>query len=186
VEGVVGMALQFDGVDDYVNCGDDPNHFNMTTAITLAAWVKPDISPSKDEPFVQNGDEVGIKIKGNDTLEFYFHGSDLKWYVANIPPAKVAEIFGDGQWHHVAGIYDSTDNGTGSATLKLYIDGVLNATNTSPAVIPVGTTINLTTHPVNIGRDSKNTTRLYKGAIDEVCIYNRALSAPEVLYLANK
>ena len=46
-------------------------------------------------------------------------------------------------------------------------------------------TIATTTYPVNIGRNSQNTDRLYEGAIDEVRIYNRALTEGEILFLAN-
>jgi hypothetical protein len=162
----------------YVDLGDNPAYFDITTAITLAAWVIPDIEIAKDKPIVQNGDEVGIKVKSNDTLEMYFHGSNLSWYVTNIPPATVADMFADGKFHHVAGTYDSA-----VGELKLYVDGLLRATNTSPAVIPIGTLINLSTHPVNIGRDSKNTTRLFTGKIDDVRIYNQALTGAEVMAL---
>jgi len=163
----------------YVDLGKD-SVFNITNAITLSAWVNPDVAyaAAKDMPFVQNGDEVGIKLKSNDTLEMYIHGlkpdSTLAWYVANIPKSDVEVIWADGKFHLVTGTYDSA-----VGVLNLYIDGGLVATNTT---VPVGTLINLTTDSVRIGGDSKagHETRLYTGLLDDVRIYNNALSAAEV------
>ena len=78
----------------------------------------------------------------------------------------------NGSWHHVAGTFDGTQ-------LRLYVDGSL-----ADSMDYTGT-IATTTYPVNIGRNSQNTDRLYEGAIDEVRIYNRALTEGEILFLAN-
>ena len=78
----------------------------------------------------------------------------------------------NGEWHHIAGTYDGNQ-------LRLYVDGGLVDSEDYLG------SINSTTNPVNIGRNSQQTTRLYEGAIDDVKIYNRALSAGEILYLAD-
>lgn len=162
----------------YVDLGKD-SVFNITSAITLSAWVNPDVAfaAAKDMPFVQNGDEVGIKLKSNDTLEMYIHGikdSTLAWYVANIPKSQVDVIWADGKFHLVTGTYDSA-----VGVLNLYIDGGLVSANTA---VPVDTLINLTTDTVRIGGDSKagHETRLYTGLLDDVRIYDNALSAEQV------
>jgi hypothetical protein len=148
-------------------------------AFTLAAWILPDIEAAKDKPIVQKGDEFGIKVKSNDTLEVYFQSAvSGGWYGANIPGTRVSQVWADGKFHHVAGTYDPT-----VAQIKLYVDGVLEATNTfaGTAGWVVGDTIvQDATKNWNIGRDSKNTTRLFTGLIDDVRIYNNALTAAEV------
>ena len=73
----------------------------------------------------------------------------------------------DGQWHHVAYVY-------GTPGIKLYVDGVLD-TDALNVVIPAGFTSTLFTR---LG--SSNTVEFFQGALDEVAIYPRALSASEV------
>jgi len=78
----------------------------------------------------------------------------------------------NGVWHHVAGTFDGNQ-------LRLYVDGSLADSMDYTGAIATST------YPVNIGRNSQETGRLYEGAIDEVRIYNRALSEGEILFLGN-
>ena len=162
-----GMALQLDGVDDYVDCGNNAS-FDITEQITLTAWVNTsDSGNSEHNPFVGKGDEsYAIKHANNNSMEFFIYDTD--WQTLQSP---VDDSF-NGEWHHVAGTYDGNQ-------LRLYVNGGLANSRDY-----VGS-INATTYPVNIGRNSQQTTRLYEGAIDDVKIYNRALSAGEILYLAD-
>jgi hypothetical protein len=167
----------------YVDCGyfDILNPAN--NAFTLSAWVNPDIAyaAAKDMPFVQKGDEFGIKLKANDTLECYFQSSQgsKTWQVADVGAARINEIWADGKFHLVTGTYDAS-----VAQLNLYVDGVLEATNTSGTYV-IGDTIVLSTLSVRIGGDSKagHETRLYTGLIDDVRIYNNALTEREIMAL---
>lgn len=82
-------------------------------------------------------------------------------------------------WHHVAMVFDGTQTGNANR-LKLYVDGAevtLSYTGTIPSSLP-----NLTTYGVNFGRrfDSSGPG---KHDMDEVGIWNRALTADEVLFL---
>ncbi|MFZ0033784.1 MAG: LamG domain-containing protein, partial [Sedimentisphaerales bacterium] len=70
-------------------------------------------------------------------------------------------------WHHVAGTYDGNE-------VKLYIDGVLKATTAHSG------TIGTNTYNVNIGTNSQYPERLYNGLIDDVRIYDKALSQAEI------
>jgi hypothetical protein len=153
-------------------------------AFTLSAWVLPDTAwaTTKDMPIAQKGDEFGIKFKANDTLECYFQSSQTGnyWYWANVPKTRIDAIWADGKYHLVTGTYDPS-----LALLNLYVDGVLEATNTGytgSAGWVVGDTIMLSTNPWRIGGDSKagHETRLYTGLIDDVRIYDVALSAEQV------
>lgn len=164
----------------YVNCGyfnilDDP----ANNAFTLAAWVNPNLAwaTSKDMPILQKGDEFGIKFKKDDTLECYFQSSQgsKTWQVANIDKATVAAIWADGLFHQVAGTYDPT-----IALLSLYVDGVLVNTNRSGTFVIGDTIVQNATRNWYIGGDSAHADRLYSGLIDDVRIYDEALSAEEV------
>jgi hypothetical protein len=81
----------------------------------------------------------------------------------------------DGQWHHLAATYDGSE-------MRVYVDGVLENTSTDySGLLP------LDTFPVWIGKhyDSANTSGYFNGAIDEVQIYDRVLSAEQIRALNN-
>ena len=84
------------------------------------------------------------------------------------------QLFGsnlaDGTWHHIAGTFDAS-----TRVMRLYVDGVLAAEKTTT----VGLSVNSV--PLRIGISS-NTAALepFNGFIDEVEIYNRALSQSEI------
>ena len=82
------------------------------------------------------------------------------------------QFYGDsfmstGTWYHVAGAYDGL-------TMKAYVNG------SEVASIPQTGTIDVSDYPLNIGRGTYDTTRLFDGAIDDVQIYDRALTAGEI------
>jgi hypothetical protein len=167
VAGVFGQALNLDGINDYVDCGNSPL-FNITSKITLAAWVKTNDSG--------NGEHNDYIVKGDHSygLKHYFDGSIQLftfdaggWHSVETP---VGASF-NGVWHHIAGTYDGS-------SFKLYIDGTLRKT-----VLYAGS-IASSTYSLNIGRNAEIPTRLYNGLIDDVRIYSHALSAAEIAVLA--
>ena len=165
VEGIAGMALSFDGVNDFVDLGDNAA-FDITEQITLSAWVNTnDAGNGQHNPYVSKGDQAyAIKHANSNTIEFFIY--DAGWHTANV---SVDSSF-NGEWHHVLGTYDGNE-------LKTYVDGVLGATVAHEGSIEVQTN-NLT-----IAMNSQETDRYYDGVIDEVKIYDRALSPSEVRFL---
>ena len=113
VDGIAGMALSFDGVNDNVDFGNSPA-FDITEQITLSAWVNPsDAGNGEHNPYVGKGDTAyAIKHASNNTIEFFIFNDG--WRTAGV---SVDDSF-NGEWHHVAGTYDGTE-------LKTYVDGVL-------------------------------------------------------------
>jgi hypothetical protein len=77
----------------------------------------------------------------------------------------------DNEWHHVAGTYDGSN-------ATLYIDGIADTI--------VEATGKISTNPQNLflGENSQARGRYFKGLLDDVCIYDRALSDAEVAQLA--
>ena len=163
--GKVGGALQLDGKDDYVDCGNNDS-LNIIDKITVALWVKTnDAGNGEHNPYVTKGDHsYAIKHYYDNTIQFFIYDSD--WHTVWYP---IDSSF-NGVWHHLAGTYDGND-------LKLYCDGDLIATSHY-----VGS-IASSAYNVNIGRNSEWTDRFYEGLIDDVRIYNFALSADEILQL---
>jgi len=107
-------------------------------------------------------------------------GSAFRFYVHNASAAQgtASSTFvpSDGAWHHVVGVCDQPNG-----NVYLYIDGVQAASGT----LPTGTGILTNSTPLTIGsREAGNTPGLYtnqfSGKIDDVAIYNQALSAAQV------
>jgi beta-galactosidase len=165
IEGIVGKALTFDGVNDNVDCGNNAA-FDITEQITLSAWVNPnDAGNGQHNPYVGKGDTAyALKHASGNSIEFFIY--DGGWHTAN---ASVDDSF-NGDWHHVAGTYDGLE-------AKTYVDGILGATNAHVGAIAVQT------HNLTMGNNSQESGRFYDGAIDEVKIYNRALSKAEIRFL---
>ncbi len=161
--GKVGGALLFDGFDDYVDCGNDSS-LDITERLTLAAWVKMnDAGNSLFQPYITKGDYTyAIKHHSRNVIEFVIY-DDGFWQVAHFP---VDSSFND-VWHHVAGTYDGNE-------LKLYVDGKLEATTAYAGSIESGN------YNLNIGSNSEASGRFCDGAIDDVRIYDYALSEREI------
>ncbi|NCC23366.1 MAG: DUF1566 domain-containing protein, partial [Alphaproteobacteria bacterium] len=171
VAGQVGTAIEFDGTDDYINIGNLPA-INGASQVTLAAWMKRTVP----------GDYLGVGKGTADDL----HGLAITYQPGGIILlvfdngtdgwADSVQQFNDTGWHHVAMIFDGTQTGDANR-LKLYVDGVQETLSFSGASIPATTTSNTT--PFQIGGSS--VWSVYgPGSIDDVRIYDRALSAAEI------
>jgi len=164
-------ALEFNGVSDYVDCGDD-KHFDLTDEFTIEAWVK--ITRTTTEtPAVICGRALLGKPDHVWTLNIYREHN--RFNVANgyyiNPTNDVVEgtknIY-DGKWHHLVGRF------TGSR-IEVFTDGVYD--NGHSKTTKPNSNRNL---KVTIGRLLGYTTTYFKGIIDELAIYNRALTANEI------
>jgi eukaryotic-like serine/threonine-protein kinase len=166
VPGRVGGALFFDGTDDYIDCGSKPA-FDITGSITIAAWIRASTSSGPYAPIV---------AKGNTAWRLHWHldSNSLELNVANIrwAPSLVAQAespIDDGRWHHVAATYDSRQ-------INLYVDGTLRTSRATRPLDEMGTNDS----PVHIGGTTDDMKRKWHGEIDDVRIYNYALTADEV------
>jgi hypothetical protein len=167
VEGAVGMGLQLDGIDDYVDLGNDPL-FDLTEQVTLSIWVNTqDIGTTQNNPWLGKGD-TSYMIKGHrvgNQIEFFIY--DGTWITAH---ADVGAEF-NGDWHHAAGTFDGEQ-------LKIYVDGGLSVTADHVGGISPNT------YNVAIGTNTQSSGRFSESIVDEAKIYNRALSEGEIRYLA--
>ncbi|MDT8300897.1 MAG: LamG domain-containing protein [Sedimentisphaerales bacterium] len=166
VDGITGGALAFDGDGDYVHIGKDSG-FDITNQITVSAWIKVGAFDKDWQTIVAKGDRSWRlqRNQGENTLEFACSG-------LVVPGSDWGPIYGninvnDGHWHHVAGVYDQEK-------IYLYIDGSLDASAPAPGTIRVNES------PVYIGENSEMSNRFWNGMIDDVRIYNYALSADEI------
>jgi len=167
----LGHALNFDG-NFYVQIPNAPD-FNITDNITVAAWVSVDALTQDWQTMFCRGD-WSWRLHRNDLTDYAaFHMSGLaNGYGAN---GATTDIAVPKRWLHLVGTYK---NGVGAF---LYINGAVEASNSS-----VSGLINTSgSDPVTIGAqiNSGQLRRQWQGQMDEVRLYNRALSAADVAEL---
>jgi hypothetical protein len=168
VDGKVGGAVRFDGTDDYLSLPHAGG-----SAITMAFWVKWDwdgISRgrfTRKETGTGNGDFI-FGEGGTQNFGLYLGGGTPSPGFYNTANGGITE----GNYHHIAWTYDKT-------TLKIYINGVLKKE------VAVERTTDFDSDPISLGRPYGVDTEDFKGDMDEVRIYNRVLSAVEVVALYN-
>jgi hypothetical protein len=174
--GFVGQAFSLDGVNDFIEIPDASN-LNLSNAITIQAWINPRSLPSRYPAIVKkSGLTGGSSTTTGYSLEFRDGAPQvLLWvYLKNqwfsSPPGTVP--VGTNTWSHVTATYDGT-------WIRMYING----TEVGPPTYKPGNIIPSSDNSLNLGRDPANPgdpDRYFDGLIDEVMIYNRALTAGEI------
>ncbi len=182
VEGKYGQALQFDGVNDYVNCGNDGSLKRSNTDFTIEAWIKLNgYSSSWVEAILSNrapGGGVGslFFVRGEkDSLNKRKVTFDTSVGTESGPPRMVFGItqLQLNRWYHVAAAFQYNGGGANEATI--FVNGIAENTAT---LREIG---NPDAQPTRIGWEhSQNVDYDFNGIIDEVRIYNRALTADEI------
>ncbi|MBW8039042.1 MAG: hypothetical protein FVQ85_03485 [Planctomycetes bacterium] len=168
--GKMSRALFFNGSGSYVNCGNAPV-FDLADEITVAAWVNIATVPVY---------WAGIVTHGDSSWRFSTFENQRKFHFAVTSPAMGANwVNGNtevspGQWHYVCGTYDG-------ANIRLYVDGVEDPS--SPVAYTGG--ITTSTDEVWIGGNSERPERGFYGLIDEVAIWDYALSRSQIAWLYN-
>lgn len=170
--GIIGGALNFDGQGDYIEIIDS-NDFTITSQITVSAWIKTDKIDKRWQAVVTKGDR-SWRLQGQRrgyALEFACTG-------LVIPGSMWGSLYGtidanDGQWHHVAGVYDGQK-------ICLYIDARLDVSQ------PASGRIRLDDKAVVIGDNSQKPGRCWNGLIDDVRIYSYGMTPEEVAAISNK
>jgi hypothetical protein len=169
-DGKYGKALSFDGVDDYVLISNSPS-LQVTGNLTISFWVYLNSLSSTQVVVSKMWHEYIVKIMANGAVYFEHQGSAGWECVANVlPPGSMTS----GTWIHVAVVRDMS-----TMTVTGYKNGVANAPR-SFTKTPAPTSYN-----VNIGRETDGYYKL-NGILDEVRIYNRALSQTEINELSQK
>ena len=167
--GIFGSAVNFDGVNDYVEVADNAN-LKPINEITLEAWVDLYSFPTTyafsdiiDKADPGQGYYLVFDRSNRLVFKIVTDGTNgLGW----VTPDYTSYI---GGFHHLVGTYDGSK-------LRLYIDGIEVSSIDKTGNI-VHTTDSLTMGAINEPASRQD---FFNGTIDEVAIYNRALSAPEI------
>jgi hypothetical protein len=167
-------AYLFDGLDDHIEVPNTEGVFDLTSAWTITAWCKP-LDWMISGPVIWktatnglNDDTFGLACHYDNWILKLERASDDEDIAVTAPytPSK---------WYYLVGTYDGQ-------YLSLYIDGDLYTTlncgsviaYTGPAPLMIGSSMNTNHSPKGV----------FNGPVDEVRIYNRALSDSEVAMLA--
>lgn len=164
--GRFGSALSFDGVDDYVQVPDSSS-LDITNEMSIELWFKPTglgsvsghvMLARKQEAYavVYSSDNYGLDLRFGDT-----------WYCD-----RVTGAFPYNNWYHLAVTFSVTQN-----KIKIYKNG-----NLIDTIDHNGQSNSLNSDPLRLG--SYYGSYFFNGIIDDVCIYNRTLSADEIADLA--
>ncbi|MHC4095188.1 MAG: LamG-like jellyroll fold domain-containing protein [Planctomycetota bacterium] len=166
-----GTALSFDGVDDYVNCGNSES-LDVSSELTFSTWFKANTLPARS-PEGANW-FIGKDIYGKRSYDFGL------WKINHGGVRLVAQINGLNRpdngantnieietWYHAVVTYDGSK-------ITYYLNG--NFDGAAPSI-----NVQVTDETLYIGRRGYiGFEEHFDGIIDEVAIYNRALSVGEV------
>jgi PKD repeat protein len=163
--GKFGRALSFDGVDDWVTVNDS-NSLDLTTGMTLEAWVYPTATMSGWRAVV-------LKEETGSGVYYLYANSDTNQPAGIVETSNNDELVASGKsqlpvntWTHLAVTYNGQYQ-------RLYVNGV------EVAAQPQTGTMSISNGALRIGGTSI-WSEFFKGRIDEIRIYNRALSATEI------
>jgi hypothetical protein len=171
-DGQFGGALDFDGNGDYVDCGNDSS-LNLTNSLSISAWLNLDnaepvmlICKGNVPAYQSGGAYTMLCVPSNGTLSFYVRNSSNTGYGF----ATLGILLN--QWTHVVGTFSD-------GNIIVYKDGVfIESTG-------LGTpTIHSNNEPLGIGAEGDGGTA-FNGRIDDVRIYNGALSESEARELTD-
>ncbi|RKX65701.1 MAG: hypothetical protein DRP42_04345, partial [Tenericutes bacterium] len=166
LSGKFGGAAQFDGTGDYVSVtdDDDPN------AYTISTWVKPEKSRKRVNIILMT-DAKGPKKSYSHQLRITSRRK-FEHFLKDVDGNKVSvtgsTAIDSGKWYHIVGIAENNGN------MSLYVNGKEEGTTTIGTMWTGG-------DRWFVGSDAGNRMRCYNGLIDDIAIYNRALSAEEIL-----
>jgi glucose/arabinose dehydrogenase len=162
--GRFGGALTFDGVDDWVTIADAAS-LDLSTGMTLEAWVNPTALGSawRTAMLKENGGTLAYGLYPHDgaghSSAHVNQGADLNLTSPGAVPLNT--------WTHLAATYDAT-------TLRLYVNG------TQVGSRAIGGALRASSGPLRFGGNAVWAGEFFQGRLDELRVYDRALSASEV------
>jgi prepilin-type N-terminal cleavage/methylation domain-containing protein len=159
-----GYSLSFNGVSSYIDAGND-NSLDVTVAVTLEIWVKPQSMPNNNQ-VIHKGD---VELLHWDAVFEDISGKGFQW---NLPGTtsgwwESRYNISYGNWYHIVFVYDSL-----TQKMMSYVNGVLTREGT------ISGTITTNASALIIAKDEGGAR--YNGLIDEVSIYATSLTSAQI------
>ena len=171
-EGKYGCAIDFDGTDDVVSVADSAT-LSSTSSMSMSAWVKTSTGQSTKGVVTRGASGVQydamLYLSGGASPFVDFYIKNSAGTADNI--ASYSFNYADSAWHHYVGIFNGD-------YLYLYIDGILRESKNTAL-----TNIRDSVNPLTIG-SGFNT--YFDGSVDDVRIYNYAVTTAQVKTLYNE
>jgi len=174
--GKLGQGLKFDGLDDYVK---GPDIQTPSNAITITAWIYPTAISGIYGDIATRVNGYGLRLVDTGRISLALRTTDRAWTYAVQTANNVIKV---NKWQFIAvtwaagslahGYYNAVEVNNGGASI---FTGNISYSGTAGTVVTA----------IGAGYSSSAATNLFPGSIDDVRIYNRALSASEITQLYN-
>jgi hypothetical protein len=172
--GKLAGAFEFDGNSNFIRIPDSASLDYFSDEITISAWIYiNDYKSGWASIVAREYDAVSANLwylgfdNNNNTVFYIFTSSDSY-------PKLTGNVVPTNEWIHLVGRYNGSD-------ISLYVNGVFNSSDTHTGNFPADD------NPVYIGADTNDEEatiiEYFNGTIDEVAIWNRSLTADEILDL---
>ena len=169
--GNTSTAYSFDGINNFIQV-NNAAIFNIVNGHSISVWYKPNsihqaVIIEKFNPTNGPGDGgPQLVLRSNQLVDFsIFHNNTGNFVYSNIPSTNQL-------WHHIV----ATWNGN---LIRLYQNGLLTDS------IPLSVTLNQCNEPMMIGKRSFQNDLHFDGVIDDIGMWNRALTQQEIIDLFN-
>ncbi|MCK6211008.1 hypothetical protein KZX45_10675 [Georgenia sp. EYE_87] len=167
--GRAGSALVLDGSSGYAQVPDNAS-LDLSGAMTVAAWVRPQVLATQYVVKKATGSRNGFELSLSSSGRGFFRANEVS--SGNLYRVDATSVHPLGTWVHLAGTYDGT-------TMRFYVDGVLQDSTAGPSAVATnGLALGIGAEPGGY--------RKLRGGLDEVRLYDRALSAQEIAGLAGR
>jgi len=176
VSGVKETALYFDGLDDRVMVPDSPSLKASGNVITVELWFKPSVTLDIDTPaleIIDKGNEYGFylnighwwdpDVSGKIGFKLPVVSEGMAWHCVK----TTTDQWNAETWYHLTGTYDGTN-------MKIYVNGLLQNSE------PLSGDLHSESYSLGIGAFGEWGGYQFHGVIDEVAIYNIALTPEEI------
>jgi len=172
VVGKVGEALDFDGVDDYIDIADNTDF--LINTFTISLWMKTSsvfqiAMLAESTTGQQQGYQLSLATDGRVFLDV---GDGTDTWCATADCVYSTSNLNDGNWYHIVATY-----GDSNGNAEMYVNGIRESVTTLN-----GNIVHDPNDPFSIGRQAwqSGSGNYFDGEIDEVRIYNRVLDSEEV------
>jgi len=166
-------ALNFDGIENHIDL-EESNSLNLLDNFSISLWFK-DNEPSRIGTLITRGDF----FTNAKYVQYYIvSGSDQKieFGISNGTNVlkTVSNVISSDTWYYLVGVWDDSK-------VSLYIDGVLDSENIASSSFVMRESVKSYSRLIGSGGGR----RFFKGSIDEIMIYPRALSESEIQEIYN-
>ncbi len=180
--GKYGKACSFDGVDDYINVGSDTSLDDINVK-TIVMWAKPKDNLFGYYPALISKTPSGANSGWNLIISEDSDRSLTYWQERDIDSGKwntLGTLIYEDNWYHIAIVYNRTLD---SNDPIIFVNGTFQSIDEWISA-PSGNAVSESFYDLWIGANPSSVNsgglNTYNGTIDEVMIFNRALSADEV------